>query len=247
MHKLFQILAIERGVRQRVNTEISALHLVGQKPAAFTGFSKTFQRLHEEGETYPPESQRAQFNHEEMLDRAVALLTESLDAVAAKDWANQNAKADVVVDDRVLLAAVPATHLLFLEKQLVDYKTFVSKLAELDPGDEWMLDPTTNFFKSVPTTTHRTKKTERPIVLYPATTEHPAQTKVLTEDVVVGHWTTVKVSGAIPAPKKHQLVARLDTLLQAVRIARGAANLVEAPPQSVGKAVFDFVRTGRLP
>jgi hypothetical protein len=247
MSKLFQVLAIERTVRQRVNTEVSQLHLIGQKAPPFNGFLKTFQPLEEIGEVYPPESQRAQHNHEEMLERLVTLSTQIIDVVATKDWANQAASADVVINGRTILSKVPATHLLFLEKQLTDAKTFVSKLTELDQGEEWQFDPTTNFFKSVPSRTHRTKKIERPVVLYPATTEHPAQTKVVTEDVIVGHWTTVKVSGAIPPPKKRQIVARLDALLEAVRLARGAANLVDAPAQSVGKSVFDFVFGGGVP
>jgi len=57
------------------------------------------------------------------------------DIVATQDWANCQAVADVVVDDQVILAQVPFTHLLFLEKQLLDIQTLVEKLPVLDPAE----------------------------------------------------------------------------------------------------------------
>jgi hypothetical protein len=39
-------------------------------------------------------------------------------------------------------------------------------------------------------------------VLYDATEHHPAQTQLISEDVIVGWWETVKHSGAIPRPRQ---------------------------------------------
>lgn len=39
------------------------------------------------------------------------------DVVATQDFANCQAKADVMVEGRVLIKDAPVTHLLFLEKQ----------------------------------------------------------------------------------------------------------------------------------
>ena len=138
MHKLNQILAIERGTKSRINGEITKMHHTLQKPALLNGFSKTYQRKNEDSDSYPPERQRVQVVAADMLKRAGRLLAELADVTATKDYANCQARADLVVDGEVLVKDVPATFLLFLEKQLTDLKTFVAKIrrvgAEIDPA-----------------------------------------------------------------------------------------------------------------
>ena len=58
-------------------------------------------------------------------------------------------------------------------------------MSELDPGSDWSVDPGTGLYKTDNTLTQRTKKVQRPITLYEATKEHPAQTQLITEDVIV--------------------------------------------------------------
>src|SRR5688572_23747837 len=165
MAKLNQILAIEKGIKTRVYSEFTELHQATQKPALMNGFTKTYQSRDEDGETYPAESQKVQYEHQTVLERVAASLTELFDITATKDWANCSARADVVVDGRVLLTSVPATYLLFLEKQLQDLSTFVQKMAELDAASDWNVDPATGQLKTDPAATQRTKKVQRPIVL----------------------------------------------------------------------------------
>ena len=78
-------------------------------------------------------------------------------------------------------------------------------------------------------------------MLYDATEHHPAQTQLISEDVVVGTWTTVKQSGAMPAPMKKRVLKRIETLANAVKFAREQANSIEADDQKVGKEVFDYL------
>lgn len=241
MAKLNQILAIEKGLKTRVYAEFTELHQATQKPGLMNGFHKSYQPRDEEGETYPPESQKVQHNAGEVFDRVGAILTELFDITATKDWANCHAKADVMIDGRAILKDVPAPYLLFLEKQLSDLSTFVAKMAELDPGSDWSVDPSTGLFRTEPSTTQRTKKVQRAIVLYDATEHHPAQTQLITEDVIAGQWVTVKHSGALPAPRKKQLLARIERLANAVKFAREQANAIEAPEQKLAEAVFSYL------
>jgi hypothetical protein len=176
MAKLNQVLAIEKGIKTRVYAEFSDLHQATQKSALMNGFHKSYQPRKEEDETYPAESQKVQHHAVDVLDRVAASLAELFDITATKDWTNCNARADVLIDGRVLLKDVPATYLLFLEKQLGDLHTFVSKMSELDPGNDWAIDPGTGLYKTDTQMTQRTKKVQRPITLYEATKEHPAQT-----------------------------------------------------------------------
>lgn len=241
MPKLNQILAIEKGLKTRVYAQVSDLHKATQKPVLMNGFEKNYQRKEEDGENYPPESQKVQFDHKDVTKQIASSLAELFDITATKDFANCLTKADVVVDGAVLLKDAPAPYLLFLEKQLSDLQTFFQKMAELDSSSDWSLDVSTDLYKTESMQTQRTKKVQRPIVLYDATEHHPAQTQLITEDVVVGHWSTVKTSGAIPKPQKKAILARIDKLSNAVKFAREKANSTDVELKHVGKDVLDYL------
>ncbi|HEY9839378.1 MAG: hypothetical protein ACAI44_01380 [Candidatus Sericytochromatia bacterium] len=241
MAKLNQIIAIEKGVKSRVYGEITDLHKSSQKPDLFNGFVKTYRKRDEEGEDYPPERKKVQLVAPELLTRIAVLLTELFDVTASKDWANCHAVADVEVDGQVLVKSAPTPHLLFLEKQISDLHTFVSKLPVLDEADDWNKDENSGLFKTAAIPTHRTKKVQKAIVLYEATKEHPAQTQLITEDITVGYWDMIKHSGALPAPRKQVLLERLEKLAKAVKYAREQANAAEAPTQKIGKPIFDYL------
>jgi len=241
MAKLNQIVAIEKGVKGRVYGEVTELHQASKKPDLFNGFAKTYRRQDESAEDYPPERKVVQLKADAVLKKVARLSTELMDVTAQKDWANCNARADVVVNGSTLLKSVPATYLLFLEKQLTDIRTFIEKMPVLDEADEWTEDGASGLYKTAAIATHRTKKTQRPIVMYEATKEHPAQTQMITEDILVGYWDTVKHSGALPAPRKAVLAERVETLLKAVRFAREEANSADAPDVSVGEHIFGFL------
>ncbi len=239
--KLNQILAIEKGTKSRVHGEVTHITQLLQKPALLAGFSKTYQPKDDAADVYPPEKQKVQAVADELLRRTGRLLAELLDVTATKDFANTQAKADVVVGGEVLLEQVPATFLLFLEKQLAELATTVKRIPILDPAEEWHRDEAAGLYKTEPTHTTRTKKVQRPIVLYQATKEHPAQTQLITEDVIVGAWLTVKHSGALPAGRKQELIERIERLVDAVKFARERANATPAPRREVGERLFEFL------
>lgn len=242
MAKLNQILAIEKGIKSGVYAEGTQWHKLLQKPELFNGLSKQYQKLDDDGEDLPSENKRVQITVPDVLRSVERGLTQHFDVTARKDWTNCSAKGTIVVDGAIILSDVPVTYLLFLEKQLTDYKTIVSSLPTLDIADDWTTDPNSGLYKTGEVKTHRTKKLQKPLVLYPATAEHPAQTQVITEDVLVGHWVTVKQSGAIPRPKKAKLLERVEKLLQAVKQAREAANMVdEDPTPAIGSVIFNFL------
>jgi hypothetical protein len=241
--KLNQIISIEKSIKTKAYAEITELHKVCQKPDLFSGFAKSYAPKSEGGETFPPENKKVQFRVGDVLKRAANQLTELLDVTAAKDSANTAARADLIVDDKILLQAVPVTYLLFLEKQLNDLRTFVDKLPELEDSDSWDFDGSSGLHKTEAIKTHRTKKDIRPIVKYDATKEHPAQTELIQEDVVVGYWDTVKHSGGIEKPKKDTMLERVDKLVKAVKIAREEANSIPAEKVFVGEKIFSYVFT----
>ena len=242
--KLNQIIAIEKGIKSKAYSDVSELYKAVQKPDLFNGFSKTYQALaDDDGERLPAEKKRVQFVVDDVLRSIERAVTSLIDVTARKDYTNCVAKADVVVDGVTIMTGAPVSFLLFTEKQLTDLRSIVAALPVLDDGETWVKDANSGLFKSETTQTHRTKKTQKPIVLYPATPEHPAQTAMVTEDVISGFWSQVKQSGAWPKPEKQTLTARVDKLLNAVKQARETANIHdEVPlPGSIGTAVFTYL------
>ncbi|MET8215768.1 hypothetical protein [Streptomyces hirsutus] len=241
MTKLNQIIAVEKGVKNKAVQDVNGAHQKVQKPALLAGISRTYQPKDEEGEQLPPESTRVQVQGEDVLREMAASLTRLFDVTATKDWANCTARADVTVEGRTILADVPVGYLLFLEKQLTDLHAFVRKLPTLDAAESWSHDPSTDWWKTDPVRTIRTKKVPRNHVKAEATEKHPAQVEVYYEDVPIGYWTTVKFSGALPARRVNELVERVEKLQQAVKFAREEANATEITDQRAGEAVFGYL------
>jgi hypothetical protein len=241
MTRLNQIIAVEKGVKSRSFQELTEAHQALQKPSLLAGIARTYRPKDEEGEVLPPESTRVQIKADQIIRETVAVLTKLFDVTATKDWANCRAKADIVVDGRVLLADAPATYLLFVEKQLVDLHTFVKKLPVLDASESWNFDASADCWATEPVQSVRTKKIPRNHVKAEATEKHPAQVEVYYEDVSVGYWRTVKFSGALPAQRVNELLSRVEKLQQAVKFAREEANNLEIEDQQIGARIFEYL------
>lgn len=241
MPKLNQIIAIEKSVKSQSLRELTDAHKTLQKDSLLAGIARTYRSRDDEGEQYPPESTRVQVRADDMIEKTVAVLTKLFDVTATKDWANGDAKADVVVDGETLLEQVPVTYLLFLEKQLTDLHTFIHKLPTLDPSEVWSYDEATNSWATDAIQTTKTRKIPRNHVKAEATKEHPAQVEVYYEDVVIGNWQTIKYSGAMPASRVADLIERVRKLQEAVKFAREEANTLEVTEQKVGEAVFNYI------
>lgn len=237
MAKLTQVLAVEKGIKNKVQGTIDGLYKAVQKPSLFEGFTKTYQKVREDEEQLPAQQQRVQYTVKSVLKEISTQLTDLFTVTAQKDYANTGAKADVEIEGQVILSEVPTTFLLFLEKQLTDLYTVVSKVPTLDLADDWNWDPIKQLWKTEPNITARTKKVPKPVVLYPATPEHPAQTQMLAEDIIVGNYENVKLSGALEDRERKSLLDKIETLQKAVKFAREKANTAEAPKQNIEKVI----------
>lgn len=241
MTKLNQIVAVENGEKTRVLNEETALHREVQKLPLLSGISRTYAKKDDDGDDLPAESTRVQVNAEDVLEKLGKTLTNLFDITLTKEVANTKASADVVVDGKTILKNVPVTYLLFLEKKLVNLRTFVSKLPVLDPAQSWSKDPNTGVWATAPTQTTKTKKVLRNHVKAEATDKHPAQVELFHEDVIVGTWTKVEYSGAVPQTRVAELTERVDALAKAVKFAREEANNTDVDDAKAGKAVFDYL------
>lgn len=245
MPKLNQINAIVSGRKGDAEKAVTEIYKVIQKDQLFAGRERTYRPLDEvNGQKLPAESQRVQQRADDLVRQARDKWTDLWNLILTQDVGNQLAKADVVVDGQVILPQVPVTFLLFLDKQVNDLETFVSKLPTPDPAEEWTHDPNTGLLRGKANESLRTSKEPTVIVKYEATKEHPAQTELFTKDVPVGTWTQILYSGCIPADRKNAILARVRKLQDAIKLAKEQANLLEVERQKAAEPVFNFVFGG---
>lgn len=240
-NKLNAVVAVEKEVAARIKSKVTAIYHTFQKPDLFNGFSKIYQPIDEEGERYAPENKKVVCNTTDMLKSLSKLLTEFFDITLTKDVGNTFASSDIIVNGQTIASNVPITFLIFLEKQLVDIRTNINSIPILDINEDWTHDENSNLYKTENIKTHKTKKVPFRFVKYEPTVNHPAQVEILTRDDIVGHWNTVKMSGAISIPDKEKLFENIEKLIKAVKIAREQANSKEITQEQIGDSIFAYL------
>ena len=241
MAKLCQINALLTGKKTAVEKEKTAVYHKIQKPALFVGLSKKYTPKDDEGEKVPDDVQKVQVKANEVLQEVRNYMVNLLDLTATQDVANCEVKVDVKVDGKVVLAGLPPTNLLFLDKQLIDLHTLIGTIPVVDPGENWTYSQDAGCYVSEKRVTTKTKKTPQHHVKYEATKEHPAQVEMYFEDVVIGTFDNLKFSGALSSDDRTAMLVRVAKLRDAVKVAREEANAIEAKEKKVGDAIFDYV------
>ena len=242
MTKLHQLLAIEKGEKTRANRESSALHQSSKKAELYQGRVSTYQPFDEEnGEKQADKHQLVQLRGEEVLTGFRNAMTRIFDITATRDVANRETKASVKVDGKVIMEDVPVSYLIYMEKSLDDEETAVRALPTLPTNVEWKRDDNRDMFVTSIVKTYRSAKVDKVIIKAEATKEHPAQVDIRPADVQVGTWTTTQFSGALPAKRKTEILARIVKLKEAVKFAREEANRIVVKDVKVGKALFDYI------
>jgi hypothetical protein len=249
--QLHEVLAVEGNLENQANktrTDLIATfekkrHLFEEKTVLFTPNG--------EGQQVVRESQSdIQSTVVKELDWITPHLTKALDASFQVAVANTVARADIVLEDdaqTVLASAVPATALLELEKRLAELHLLVVAIPTLDPAKGFTLDANrgVGMFVAREVMKNRTKKTQRVLIKYEATKEHPAQTELVAEDVPVGVLREQEWSGLITPAAKADMLARVDLLIRAVRRARSRANETEVDiTKVIGKRLVEYAFKG---
>jgi len=234
-------LAQRDGVRTRTNKEFTEIKNVLKREEFFAGLTKSYEKKDETGDDFPTQAIRVRCRVLDVLEQLRELGTQQFNAEATVDKGNLTAKASVEVNGTVILEDIPVVTLLTLERDLKQVREFVSKLPTLDPAFEWSLDSNAGVFKTQPLRTNREAKKQEAITLAPATTEHPAQTQLISVTSVVGEWVTVSSSGAIEPDTKKKYLKRCDTLINAMKVAREDANAARVAEVEVGTPIFNFL------
>lgn len=238
--RLNQALANVQALKVDTQKRLTQAHHLLQKTNLLGGVSRTYYRKDEEGEELPPENQLVQLKTPEVLAEQHQSLAALFDAVGRIDYTNTLAAADITVGETTLLAGVPTTHLLFLEKQLDNLLTFLRGLPTLDPEHAWEWDGNLGLHTTQDILTTRSKKILHNHLVAPATQHHPAQVQTYGVDQIVGTWHTRKLSGALTREKVKRMVRNCQLLIAAVKSAIQEANTIQAQPLDSG-SILGFV------
>jgi len=183
---------------------------------------------------------------DENLDYLVKPMAKYWNTVLSKELTNQQAKADIVLDDGTILAKdLPATFLLGLETKLGELRKVYESIHTLAPGFAWVKDELERhgvFKNNHDTVAFKTKKDLEFIVAYDATENHPAQIEKVENTINIGKYVTTVWSGLITPLDKAERLTRIDALLQAVKKARMRANNINIVKRDkMAEALFKYI------
>ena len=239
--KLNQLIAFVAGKKPKIQQFLTPVHH-GWHKDRISGINRTYAPLDETGEVFQAENRSVQVRVPDAIDKVTLQIADFMNIIATQEYSNTLAKADVLIDKVEILKDVPISALLFLEKQLIDLHTLAANLPTLSTDRIWTEDDARHCYVTSPEQTAKTNKKIEVIVKYEATKEHPAQTEMVSLDRTIGHWTTIHMSGALPEKERDAIVARIEALRDAVKIAREKANDIEVTfIKDFGPSVLDYI------
>jgi hypothetical protein len=250
--KLCEAIAVLKGIKSQTYALQTEQDKLCQKELLFKGLTKSYEPLDENDPDRPDgETALVQQYTDEIIGSMTEALARYFDACAAVEAGNTHATADIEVEGETLLTGVPVTYLLFLEKQLNDLHTAVSRMPVLSPELSWHCDAGRNCFVSDEIKKVRTKKTPRVVMTATAKTTakdgsvtEQQQGQVLQEDLPVGYWHTTHFSSALEPARRKRMLARINKLRDAVKQARERANSVAIEQPKFGQPLLNWVFEG---
>ena len=249
---LHELLAVEQEKKASAERARSkSIETFRSKQSHFTGIRRTFtpfavdeERGEQAGERLEAQTNLVKTVMEE-LQHTFGVLSHAIDVGFQLDEANTRAKADLVIDGRVLSTDVPATFLLQMERRLGEVRALLKEVPTFDPVRRWEPDfsaDKAHVLRSEVVTTIRKQRTRQYNVMVEATKEHPAQVDIVETDKPVGEIKSYEWTGMLSPGKKAALLAQLERLLTGIKQARSRANLTPVDTdKAIAKVLLDFL------
>jgi hypothetical protein len=247
MGKLHEILAVEAALEGTYKIVLDETRKTfGKNHQLFDGALKTLTMFSEDDAISNGETGR--LNREttvaEKLDYTQEAVVRYYDAIYQKDLANRLAKSDIIIDGVTIAVDVPATFLLAMEKRLKGLRAVLADMPTLAVGVEWVAAPEEgeNVWKVAhPKESFKTAKTKKFMEVAKATKEHKAQIDKWDDVKNVGKYTEEFTSGKVTSGRKSKYLAKIDKMINAVRVARTKANDVTVPNEQIGQKLVDYI------
>ena len=246
---LHEILAVESGLGETANRiQKETTKVLKEKRSIFTGMVKNHEIFDEDKQhlVQAPDIKDIESTVSEHLDYASTEIARYWRAVFQKEEANQRAKADIVINDKVIVKDVPSIVLLSMEKKLTSLAALYNEIPTLDATKTWAPDSTyakKGVFRTANPSERQHSVTERSwIEVSPATTQHKAQIAEDQKTVVIGRYTQFDYSGAITSLDKAEKIQRLQEMIRAVKTARQRANAtIVNTDLKFGSEILDYI------
>lgn len=242
MGKLHEVLAVETDLRSTADKLLKEAQNTFKSKSGH--FDASDVRFKPDSETAPEEAPEIKPMIDKVRDKikyTTASYGKYLDAFFQKETANQTAKSDLKLENGdALLKDVPACVLLGLESRLREVRELYEAAPTLAPGPSWEKDAQSGNWKAVSERV-RTAKIQEPLILHPATKEHPAQVQLTTSDKRTGVVKTTQQSSVLTSAEKSALIGRVDELIQATKKARMRANDTEVKHDKIGEKIFGYI------
>lgn len=241
MAKLHEVLAVDRETKTQADKVLGELKETFEKKRhLFEGKISTFHPKAEGSVPKVEEQRSVQTMVSSELTWIRDFLVKAVDIGNQVAIANQSAIGDIMVGSRILAKGVPVTNLLELEKRLEQWKQLAESIPTLDPTKNFTMETTSKTYRAQDVSKSRTQKIQKPIVLYEATKEHPAQVQLASYDEPIGELVIQEWSGLMTPAHKAGILTNIEVLIRAVKKARARANETEAPKAPIGRVLFDF-------
>lgn len=239
--KLFELLAIEKDLSSRTTESAKETTSRFSNADNFLGITTHFAKLLEDQPDFQDEYKPLSGNVDYALGEYLEHLGLYIDTTIEKESANTTAFSDVILEGEKFLENWSATALLNLESRLDELHKVYSAIPTLPDSEIWTFDSAKGCYVSQNRKQLRTVKTQKAIVLYEATKEHPAQVQLVSTDVPAYEVERTLYSGMLTLSDKKSRIDRIEKLQRAVKQARQRANTVETQPKEVAKKIFDYI------
>jgi hypothetical protein len=250
LHEVLAVIADLQATAQKAQADTIAFFT--KQTHRYDGAVKRLEMFDESRKNEEPqgyESVEVSATVDQDLDAFSKEAIRFLDALAQKETTNQQAMADIVLEDgTILIAKLPATLLLTLENWLDKWKTVYENIPVVEGGVVWDADKDKGdgvFRARDPIIRHKTEKVHLHKVMVEPTDKHPAQIKEWTEDRPIGRTVQAVWTGKVFPRRRQEMLRRIGELIEAVKKARMRANTAEVIKEEVGKEIFSYIHNGR--
>lgn len=242
---LHELLAVEGdldGAHKRILEETKTTFT--KKAELFLGHHQTLEMFVDDGIKHPEMHKEIDTTVGKKLKYMESTEKRYFDAMLQKEATNQTAVADLIVDGVTVGTEFPATFLLGMETRLKHLRGVYEVIPTLQPGISWVKDDLLGegvYKTELPSEKLKTETSVKPVVMYEATKEHPAQVKEVSEVKNIGKYVVNNWSGMISPAEKSALLGKIDKLIRAFKQARQRANTTEVVNRSIGAELFAFI------
>lgn len=250
MTKLHELLAAEKTPTASWNTlREDTIKKFKNADHFFSGHDKSLQMI-EDSPANSAEQEKARESKPvpttvfDTLDYALGIFAKAEDLQYQKNATNRMATGTVLWRGFELLVDLPVDELLGLESRLGHIRAIIEAAPTLDAARHWVGAPALGAHVWELREAEKTTKTEKiviPIVMSPATAQHPAQVQAMQKDVVVGTFATMKRSGACTAVQKSDALVQIDELMIEIKQARMRANETVAVNDKIASKIVNLI------